>query len=78
MGVYNPRWRKERDAKMARIVISTANDENDDWLKKIDGGKWKRLDLKAHADALKKKKGKPLLEVFDDEPKEGDDILPEL
>jgi len=78
MGVYNPRWRKERDAKMARIVISTANDENDDWLKKIDNGKWQRLDLEAHIDAAKlankSKVNKTLLEVFDDDEDRDTDI----
>lgn len=41
---------------MADNTISIADDKNDDWLKKIKGGKYKKTDLKAHREARKKGK----------------------
>ena len=44
---------------LARVKISIANKENDDWLKKIDGGKWQRQDLRDHVVAKKLGKNDP-------------------
>lgn len=41
-----------------KITISVANDENDDWLKKLRGGWYKKRDLQAHKDATKIEKAK--------------------
>lgn len=35
------------------ITVSIANDENDDWLKKIAGGEYQKQDLEAHEAAKK-------------------------
>lgn len=43
---------------MAKKKISTANEENDDWLKRINRGRFKRQDLEAHEDAAKTDKNK--------------------
>ncbi len=50
-----------------KIIVSTANDENDDWLKKLKDGWYKERDLKAHKDAAKTKKKQ------DDSGKKGND-----
>ena len=44
--------------KKERVIISVANDENDDWLKKIRGGWYQIRDLQAHKDAMKIEKKK--------------------
>ena len=41
------------DMTKKKITISVANDENDDWLKKLDDGRWQKQDLQAHEDAKK-------------------------
>ena len=35
-------------------IIVTANEENDDWLKKIANGRFKKQDLKAHSKKKRK------------------------
>ena len=41
------------DAEGKPIINISPNERNHDWLKKIDGGKKQRDDLKAHDDAEK-------------------------